>query len=435
MRSLLRRLATMTQPLEAYFGLPSEVKFCKRCVCSNQRPNSRPEFKHTEDAKTMTINFDDQGICDACRYHQQKTVNISWDQRKEALGKVCDQFRRHDGRYDCIVPGSGGKDSVMAAHILKNEFNMHPLTVTWAPHLYTEVGRRNHQRWVDSGFDNILFSPNGKVHQLMTQHAFKNLLHPFQPFILGQKNIGSKFAALYDVPLVFYGESEAEYGNPIQDTETALRDAKFHMGENYEEMHIGGTQVKEYIEKHGLSLADLKPYLPMDPDLFKEKDIEVHYLGYYVRWDPQEAYYFAVEHTDFESNEERTEGTYSKYNSIDDKCDPLHYYTTLIKFGISRTTHDASQEIRNNKITREEAVALVNKFEIEFPARFFNDMLEYLDMTKEIFFATIDQFRSPHLWHRVDNEWQLRHMASNPTSSDVDTETTVDDITRKTTTV
>ena len=64
----------------------------------------------------------------------------------------------------------------------------------------------------------------------------------------------------------------------------------------------------------------------------------------------------------FKARPFRTQGTYSKYNSIDDKIDDLHYYTTYIKFGIGRATYDASQEIRNNHITREEGVALVNPF-------------------------------------------------------------------------
>ena len=131
-------------------------------------------------------------------------------------------------------------------------------------------------------------------------------------------------------------------------------------------------------------------------------------MGYYMKWDPQEAYYFAVEHTDFEANSERTEGTYSKYNSIDDKSDPYHYYTTLIKFGIGRATYDASQEIRNHKITREEGVALVKKFDHEFPKKYFKDLLEYMDMTEKRFWELIDKFRSPHIWKKENGEWKLR---------------------------
>jgi N-acetyl sugar amidotransferase len=288
---------------------------------------------------------------------------------------------------------------------------MHPLTVTWAPHLYTPYGWNNFSNWSHrGGFDNVLFTPNGKVHRLLTRLSFLNILHPFQPFILGQKNIGVIYALKYDVPLVFYGEDEAEYGNPKQDTVTALRSARFHAGKDYTNMYLGGVSVKDLIGKYGLTMTDLKPYLPLDPEEVEQAGIQVHYTGYYERWDPQESYYFAVEKTGFQPNDQRTEGTYSKYVSIDDKTDPFHYWTTLIKFGIGRTSYDASQEIRNKKITREEGIALVKKFDQEFPRRYFSEFLDYISMTEKEFFEIADRFRSPHLWKKENGDWKLRHV-------------------------
>jgi hypothetical protein len=135
----------------------------------------------------------------------------------------------------------------------------------------------------------------------------------------------------------------------------------------------------------------------------------VHYLGYYLKWTPQESYYYAVEHTGFKARPFRTQGTYSKYNSIDDKIDDLHYYTTFIKFGIGRATYDASQEIRNKHLTRKEGVALVHKFDGEFPDRYFGEVMEYIGMKPEEFFQLCDEFRSPHLWEKVKGEWVLKH--------------------------
>jgi hypothetical protein len=105
----------------------------------------------------------------------------------------------------------------------------------------------------------------------------------------------------------------------------------------------------------------------------------------------------------------RSEGTYSKYASIDDKIDDLHYYTTYIKFGIGRATYDASHEIRTGHITRDDAVRLVEKFDGEVPRRYYQDVLEYIGMRPEAFESRIDEARSPHLWERDGDEWQLRH--------------------------
>jgi hypothetical protein len=150
-------------------------------------------------------------------------------------------------------------------------------------------------------------------------------------------------------------------------------------------------------------------FLPPSEIELSQMDIQVHYLGYYLRWTPQEVYYYATEHTGFQARPFRTQGTYSKYNSIDDKIDDLHYYTTHIKFGIGRATYDASQEIRNNHITREEGQALVRKFDGEFPDRYFQELMEYLEIKPEYFHKLCDQFRSPHLWAKVNGEWKLRH--------------------------
>src|SRR5438105_3383385 len=211
------------------YGLPHDVAFCRRCVISNQRPNSAVEYGHTAKSRKSTIHFDAEGVCDACRLAEQKRAAIDWDARERRLAELCDRHRGKDGSYDCVVPGSGGKDSFYAAHILKYKYGMHPLTVTWAPHIYTEWGWQNFQSWIHAGFDNFLCTPNGRIHRLITRLAVENLFHPFQPFMLGQKCMPPKMALLFDIPLVFYGESETEYGNPIADADSARRDHRYYV--------------------------------------------------------------------------------------------------------------------------------------------------------------------------------------------------------------
>ena len=258
-----------------------------------------------------------------------------------------------------------------------------------------------------------------------TRIALENLFHPFQPFVLGQKNLAPRVAAELDLPLVFFGESEAEYGNPIADMEQAQRDQSYFSEADLSEIFLGGVSVTELIEEFGVDACDLHPYLPAAPEKLEQRDISVHYLGYYLRWHPQSCYYYAVEHGGFEPSPERTPGTYSKYNSIDDKIDDLHYYTTYIKFGIGRATSDAAQEIRSGDITREEGVALVRRFDGEYPARFEEDNFRYLSITpeefpaaagqfehppmdREYFTRLADSFRSPHVWKHENGEWTLR---------------------------
>ncbi len=403
------------QKLTAKYGLPVEVRFCRRCVMSNQRPASVPEFKHTVEQKKPTLHIAEDGICDACRYAEMKDKEVDWEARKKELGKLLDQYRRDDGSYDVLVPGSGGKDSIKAAHVLKYEYGMHPLTITWAPHLYTDIGWKNFRNWIDiGGFDNILFNPNGKVHRLLTKLAVENLFHPFQPFILGQKNVAPKMAAKLGLPLVFYGENEAEYGNPINENLSAQRDNRYFSAskEDLKHMIISGVSMERLINEYKLTMTDLDPYLPPTADELNNAKVDVRYLGYYIKWTPQENYYYAVEHAGFEANPERTEGSFSKYNSLDDKFDGIQFWSTYIKFGLGRTSYEASQEIRNHHLTREEGVALVRRFDGEFPKRYFKEILEYMDMTEERFFELADKFRSPHLWEKTGSGWKLRHVVS-----------------------
>jgi N-acetyl sugar amidotransferase len=406
------------------YGLPEQVTFCNKCVISNQRPNSAIETKHVSSTKKTTIEMNDEGVCDACITAENKKM-IDWEQREEQLKELCNKYRKNDGSYDCLVPGSGGKDSFYASHLLKYKYGMNPLTITWAPHMYTDWGWHNFQSWIEAGHDNYLMTPNKRVHRLLTRLAVENLLHPFQPFMVGQKNLPPKIASLFNIPLVFYGEDEAEYGNPIADNKNAIRSTDYYAADNKEDLYLSGESYKGLLNDFGLEKVDLEPYLPIQREELIKKDITVQYLGYYLPWHPQGAYYYAVENGGFIPSPERTPGTYSKYNSIDDKIDDIHFYTLYMKFGIGRATYDSAQEVRNEEITREEAVSLVKKYDGEYPARFEKEIFNYLSihekefpvaskmfeepiMTKEYFFGLCDTFRSPHIWKNENNQWILR---------------------------
>ena len=125
-----------------------------------------------------------------------------------------------------------------------------------------------------------------------------------------------------------------------------------------------------------------------------------------------------MEKGNFKAAPERTVGTYSKYNSIDDKIDDLHWYTRFIKFGIGRATDDASQEIRNNHITRQEGMALAKKFDGEWPDRYLKEILDYLNIGEDYFRKRCDDFRSPHLWKYENNQWKLRHTVNKDGTDD-----------------
>ena len=134
-----------------------KVVYCKKCVLSNQRP------------RTM---FNEEGICAPCLYTEFKKTGIDWDKREKELENLCGKHRSKDGSWDVVVPGSGGKDSAYVSLMLKEKYGMNPLTVTWASSLYTEIGRKNFDAFIRSGFDNILGTPNGEIHRKLSKITF-----------------------------------------------------------------------------------------------------------------------------------------------------------------------------------------------------------------------------------------------------------------------
>lgn len=346
------------------YGLPLKVEFCSRCVVSNQRPSSVVERNaKPEDAK-QTIAFHD-GVCSACLYVEQKQ-RIDWDARETQLRALCD---KHRGRkpYDVVVPGSGGKDSMYVAHMLKHRYGMTPVTVTGSPIIPTDAGRRNFDAWCRIA-DNVLFTPHD--YQARVRDAFIRFCHPFKPFVESQLDAGPRLAKQLGISLVFYGEPRAERGNDISETETPIMDRKFY---------------------------DDAP-----------ADVEVHYFGWYRFWKTQANYFYAVENCGFTPNDARTNGTYSVMNSFDDAIDDLHYLTTMAKFGIGRATYNAVDDIRDGYITRDEGVALVKRFDGEWPTKNMPRLLDYLGMSERDVIDHIDAARPEHLWDRTGGAWKLR---------------------------
>jgi len=373
------------------YKLPSKVEFCSSCTISNQRPR---------------INFDKNGVCSACNYAERKKNNIDWELRNKELEALCDKYRKNDGTYDVIVPSSGGKDSAFVAYTLKYKYNMNPLTVTWAPHIWSEDGFENFQNHIHiGGFDNVLGTPNGEVHRKLTKLSFEILGDPFQPFIYGQSNYPMQMALKHNVSLIMYGENgEVEYGGDGKNENRPNRDWKVDHAK-----HLFSGLNPEDLVQYGIDQKHLIPYMaPREQELDK-LNLEIHYFGYYKFWLPQELYYHAVEHTGFKPRYSRNEGTYSKYASFDDKIDGFHYYLSYIKFGIARATSDSAHEIRDGHITRDEGINLVKRFDGEFPKENFNLFLEYCDISEKYFEEIIDSWRSPHLWIKKNGKWILKY--------------------------
>tara|TARA_Y100000590_G_scaffold470266_1_gene663184 strand:- start:972 stop:2165 length:1194 start_codon:yes stop_codon:yes gene_type:complete len=380
--------------------IPKIVKWCKLCLMSNQRPR---------------IIFNSEGVCSGCLNAKYKKT-IDWNEREKELQDLLNKHRRKDGYWDVIVPSSGGKDSGYVAHQLRYKYNMNPLTVTWSPLKYTNIGWQNFNSHINSGLSNILCTPNGKLQQKLARLCFEELGDAFHVFVLGQISFPFHMAVKLGVKLVFYGENgELEYAGEPEFADKPYRTAtewesKYFKGNSFKNLLHYGLSNKNYIDKNDFCDSDLIFYEPPNIDQMKSMNVDREYFySYYFPWSPQENYYYASQHTGYKPNPERMEGTYSKYASIDDKMDGFHYYMRYIKFGLGRCVEDASHEIRSGHITREEGVALANKYEGEFPEKYFVEFLEYLNIDHAYFWEVVDAWRSPNLWEKKNNHWILKN--------------------------
>lgn len=365
------------------YNLPRKVEFCTRCTMSNQRPR---------------ITFRD-GVCGGCRYALKKR-EIDWAARENELEKLLDRHRDGDGDFDVVVPCSGGKDGGYTAHQLKNRYGMRVLAVTWAPLRYTEIGRHNLDAFISSTpVDHVLGTPNPLVTANLTRESLIELGDPFQPFIYGQTHFPVKIAKLYGASLIMYGENgEVEYGG-----DESSADSPQKLATNKKKHYFSGLDVSDW-KSRGFSQSDLNFFLD-SPDA---EGIDQRFFGYYKLWDPQENYYYANEHLGFTANEIRSEGTYSRYASLDDKFDGFHYFLGYIKFGIGRATSDSAHEIRDGKITREDGIELVRSYDGEFPERHFHEFLDYIKLSEDDFWSAVNRWRSPHLWEKRGSGWDLK---------------------------
>jgi tRNA(Ile)-lysidine synthase TilS/MesJ len=249
--------------------------------------------------------------------------------------------------------------------------------------------------------------------------AFEVKGDPWEPFTYGQKAWAYHIAQKFGVKLIFYGENgELEYGGS-----TKYKHAPKETIEDWEHEYFKGAGLKELLRagidrgllsKDDSTSSNLQWYLAPSPSVIQNMGLEMHWFSYYEKWTPQENFYYAVKHTGMNLNDEgRTESTYTKYASLDDKMDGLHFYMAYMKFGLGRCSRDAQQDIRRHHITRQEGVALVRRYDHEFPKKYFQWMLGYLDITEQTFWDVMDFYRSrSNVWRKRSGEWVMDHLVT-----------------------
>jgi len=349
------------------------------------------------------------GICSACRHAEQKET-INWQDRQEYLKFICDEFRRDDGYYDCIVPVSGGKDSYFATYIIKEKMHMNPLLVS-VSNLFTttKTGEYNLRNLGDVfGCDILSLSLNRKVARHMVRKAFEELGSPTWCYDRAIYTWPMQVAMKYNIKLIIYGENTSyEYGGPLhKETFSAIDQIN-----NDAVKDVGGL---EYWldEKADITMKDMQPYIfPSQLEIAKS-DLNPVYLSFFMKWSGYHNMVLAKE-WGFKTLDDTSEWDRKGYIEDFDQIDSLGYLTHIFmkypKFGHCRATDVASIWVRESGITREEAIELVREHDHLLDPRALYDFLSFTGYTDSEFWQIVDKFYNRDLFDNINGNWVLKH--------------------------
>ena len=365
------------------------IRYCRHCVY----PETKPD-----------LSLDENGICNACRFVDVKDTT-NWDLRRKELAEIFEKFKNKDGsNYDCIIPVSGGKDSTFQTYMVKKEFGLNPLCVSYHLPEFTDLGRKNLENLKKLGVDCLEFTPNPEICKKMQKIALIEFGDAQWPEHFGIFTVPVQVAVRYNIPLIVWGEnSQAEYGGPLKDMENKYLDSKWC--EQYG-TRVGGQSNSfvgpEVMLKHGIDRKFLNPYIYPSDEEIKQVGVTGIFLGSFIRWNIKEQLK-KVRDLGFTLHDGPSEGTFTNYENLDNKIQGIHDYFKWLKFGYGRATDNASIQIRLNSINREEAMKLVKEHEGKLPERYLDEFLEQWDMSRDEFLQITEKFTNKELFKKDEN--------------------------------
>ncbi len=366
------------------------IKYCKTCVLPDSRPN---------------IIFDAKGICNSSTI--AKKEKIDWANRKLEFEKIVKHVKSKKRLYDCVIPVSGGKDSTWQV-IKALEYNLNPLCVTWKTPSRNDLGKSNLKNLINLGVNHIDFTINPNVEKLFTLKAFKKFGNPLIPMHMALHAIPLQIAVNFKIPLILWGENSAfEYGGD----ETLMGDIL-----NHEWLKKYGvtneTSSEDWIDED-LNSEYLSPYQWPSDRLQKNAGVKAVFMGYFFHWDPLITYKISKKFGFKPANKPKT-GFYN-YADIDDSfLITVHHWMKWYKFGFTRLWDNLSIEIRNGRMSRDDAIILIKKHGNENPDNEINLFCDYLGISKVEFFKIASGFRNNKIWSKnKDGIWYIKNFLIN----------------------
>jgi N-acetyl sugar amidotransferase len=369
-----------------------DLFYCTQCITASTRP---------------AISFNKNGICSACD-NSKKKINVNWKKRKLEFQKILKKHKKLNinNDYDCIVPVSGGKDSVYQTYLLKKVYKMRPLAITWKTPARTLQGEKNLNALKSIGVDHVDFSINPKVINLIRKKSFIKFGDSSYLDHLCIYNLIPNLALKFKIPLVVWGENPYfEYGgskkNSTERTQNLTMIKKHDVLKNFSsEKWIGGT----------ISKKDIISFSTPNEGKLKLLGHEPIYLGYYFPWDIKINFAIAKKVGFSARKAGPIMGLYSE-SDIDCINIVIHHYFKWLKFGFNRITDNASNEIRKGRMSREQAIKLAKKFDgAKPPKEYISHFCKQINITEDFFWKIANKFRNKKIWKRDEKkQWYIKN--------------------------
>ena len=371
------------------------MEYCARCLYP---ANAKP-----------TIIFDEEGVCSGCRYHESRSkLEVGWEERARRLEKILDEAReaarKRGNAHDCIVPVSGGKDSHFQVWLLKEKYGLNPLLVTFNHVFNQPSGLRNLANLVEkSGCDLIRFTAGPDSVRKIARHMLERVGDLTWHYHAGIRTLPFQIAVKYNIPLIVWGEHGFAELTGLVTLEDFVEFTKWTRKEH----DMRGLEAHDLVGKNGITERDVAAYVFPSDEQIERVGVRGIYLSNFYYWDAKHQGELMMEKWGFAPIAFERERTFNLYAKIDDHANDVHDYLKYLKFGYGRATDDATMEIRHGRMTREEGVEMVRRYDTREPSTL-PMYCDFLEISVADFYRIVEPMRDARIWEKTNGEWHPR---------------------------
>lgn len=366
------------------------MKYCKRCMSMDTR---------------YGMKLDENGICGGCRYYDSQE-SINWDKRKQELDEIiktaCKKAKENGSNYDCCIGVSGGKDSTFLAGFIKENYDINALLINNGSAPISKNGKHNIQNLRNMGYDLLQFWADPIVSKKLALYSFENFGHICKPLEHMMFSSLTQTALNYNIPLIIMGEN----GDLVWGTNYGKPD------DNWFNMIYTNTN-KDMLDANlweieGIDKAKLNAYRFPSFEKIKAQGLRAIFLQYYIKeYSPVFNADYSVARGMRGRYDDGLEdiGRYRIFSSVDDDLMIVNEMLKYLKNGFGRAHDDAVFDIREGRMSREDAIKLVEKYDGLCADKYIKYACDYLGITQDYFYKVVDKWVNKKLFTKVNGKY------------------------------